>query len=279
MDFSLILFIALCVTGAIWLWDITFFAAKRRRSASLVGDEQIVTEPPGAGVVKEQPYREPLLVEYSKAFFPVILLVFLLRSFVVEPFRIPSGSMLPSLQIDDYILVNKFSLGVRLPILHRKIIDIDTPSRGDVMVFRYPKKPALNYIKRVVGLPGDTVMYNDKILTINGKKIIQYPDGEYLLGQVGQRRTVTSRRLEQLDDVRHDILVDSTRPDLRTHEYRVPEGHYFVMGDNRDYSSDSRIWGFVPESHIVGKAFFIWFSWDTANGGGIAWQRIGNKIQ
>ncbi len=279
MDFSLILFIALCIAGVIWLWDIMFSAAKRRRIAPMVGDEQIATEPTSAGIVKEQTYREPLLVEYSKAFFPVILLVFLLRSFAVEPFRIPSGSMLPSLQIDDYILVNKFSLGIRLPILHSKIIDIGTPSRGDVMVFRYPKKPALNYIKRVVGLPGDTVVYHDKNLKINGKKILQHPEGEYLLGQVGQHRTVTSKRSEQLDDVRHDILVDSTRPDLRVHEYRVPEGHYFVMGDNRDYSSDSRIWGFVPESHIVGKAFFIWFSWDTANGGGIAWQRIGNRIQ
>ena len=277
MDFSMILFIALCVTGAIWAWDSLIAAPKRRRTSGAV----FSTPSEGAAVsgpAFHAERKEPFLVEYSKAFFPVIVMVFLLRSFVVEPFRIPSGSMLPNLHIGDFILVNKFTYGIRLPILHTKVVDTEGPARGDVMVFRFPHDESVNFIKRVIGLPGDEITYRDKMLVINDKPIPQESLGGYVINEGGASRRTTMRRSEQLEVARHDILVDITKDGSRTMEFRVPEDHYFVMGDNRDYSNDSRYWGFVPESHIVGKAFFIWFSWDSNNGGGIDWSRIGNTI-
>lgn len=261
MDFALILFIALVVTGVISLWD--RLSKKRRASAVSVDDG----EPP----------KDSWVVEYSRAFFPVILLVFVLRSFIVEPFRIPSGSMLPSLHVGDFILVNKFGYGLRLPIINQKLLDIDSPQRGDVMVFRFPHDASINFIKRVIGLPGDRVEYKNKILYINGEQVPQEEATSYTFRE-GGRREVTAKKLNEiLGDVNHDILVD---PNKRTTSmsFAVPNGHYFVMGDNRDYSNDSRYWGFVPEQNIIGKAFFIWFSWDLANGGGVAWDRIGNSI-
>lgn len=257
MDFALILFIALVVTGTITLWD---RFARRRASA--------------AGVVER---REPWLVEYSKAFFPVILVVFLLRSFVVEPFRIPSGSMLPNLHIGDFILVNKFSYGIRLPVINKKIIDTSSPERGDVMVFRFPHDPSINFIKRVIGLPGDQLEYRGKRLYINGEAVKTESMGDFDFQRVSKKTYVGRRFLETLDSNDHEIIVD---PNKRTTEtsYAVPEGHYFVMGDNRDHSNDSRYWGFVPEKNIIGRAFFIWFSWDLEGSGDLAWERIGNSI-
>jgi len=257
MDFALILFIALLVTGFFAAWDRFVRRPRLRRQG-------------------REDAKEPLLIEYSKAFFPVILIVFVLRSFVVEPFRIPSGSMLPSLHIGDFILVNKFIYGVRLPVVDEKIISISSPDRGDVMVFRFPHDESINYIKRVVGLPGDQIEYRDKQLYINGEAIEREPAKEAKLVETGGRDSVTHYH-ETLDHIEHSILTDTDKPSTNM-SFSVPEDHYFVMGDNRDYSNDSRYWGFVPEENIIGKAFFIWFSWESDNGGGVDWSRIGDSI-
>ncbi|QID17770.1 signal peptidase I [Nitrogeniibacter mangrovi] len=253
MNFALILFLLLVATGLLWLVDKLY--AKKRRAKDAV---------------------DPWWVEYGASFFPVILAVFFLRSFLVEPFKIPSGSMIPTLLVGDYILVNKFTYGIRLPVINKKVIALNEPQRGDVMVFRYPDNPELDYIKRVVGLPGDTVEYFGKRLKINGKPVDTNADGEYL----HRDRLYSSQRfMEHLGNVTHEILNDNDKPPFvpqvkafpqRDHctytsggvRCVVPEGHYFVMGDNRDDSSDSRVWGFVPEENIVGKAFFIWFNFN-----------------
>ena len=218
--------------------------------------------------------KEPLWVEWGASFFPVILIVFFLRSFLFEPFKIPSGSMIPTLQIGDFILVNKFIYGIRLPVINTKIIDISSPQRGDVMVFRYPEDPSLDYIKRVIGLPGDTVAYQNKRLSINGEavettKVLDYHHPERLY--------YSEQYVVRMGDLEYRYLNDSDAPvfipDASRFPYRdnctynaagvickVPAGHYFMMGDNRDNSRDSRFWGFVPEQNIVGKAFFIWLN-------------------
>lgn len=251
MNFALILFLLLLVSGVLWALD--RFVASKRRSV-------------GA--------RTPWWVEYGASFFPVILVVFCLRSFVVEPFRIPSGSMIPTLLVGDFILVNKWTYGIRLPVINKKIIDVNEPQRGDVMVFRFPGDPSLDYIKRVVGLPGDKVEYFDKKLTINGQPVPQNAAGDYLHAD---RLYYSPSFIEKLGNVEHRIIVENAAPayvsqvtkypfqENCTYTNRglsctVPADHYFMMGDNRDGSFDSRGWGFVPEKNIVGKAFYIWFN-------------------
>jgi len=270
MDFALIMFVALVVTGAIWAADHWWWAPARSRRAD--GLKQAGQDSSAV----EQAGRQPLVVEYARAFFPVILLVFLLRSFLVEPFRIPSGSMMPGLLPGDFILVNKYIYGLRLPVINQKIIGIGEPKHGDVMVFRFPGDPSVNYIKRVIGLPGDKIVYRDKQLTINGQAMPLSPAGDYTYTESGDHLIFAKRLNEHLDGVDHDILL-SDLAGSGTLEFTVPEGHYFVMGDNRDRSNDSRYWGTVPEANIVGRAFLIWFSWDTVKGG-VAWNRIGNSI-
>lgn len=220
--------------------------------------------------------KEPLLVEYSKSFFPVLLFVLVLRSFVAEPFRIPSSSMMPTLLIGDFILVNKFAYGIRLPVTNTKVIDIGDPERGDVMVFRYPKDLTLDYIKRVVGLPGDKVGYYDKHVYINGERVTQTDLGFYEGTGQGEKMNGSQMYQEHLPVQQHNILLMKERPSIEG-EMVVPEGHYFMMGDNRDNSNDSRYWGTVPEENIVGKAFAIWMNWDSSNGG-VALNRLGNTI-
>ncbi|MDD3354120.1 signal peptidase I [Zoogloea sp.] len=251
MNFALILFILLVVSGLLWALD--RFVARKRRAA-------------GA--------PSPWWVEYGASFFPVILVVFFLRSFVVEPFKIPSGSMIPTLLVGDFILVNKWTYGIRLPVINKKIIEVNEPQRGDVMVFRFPADPSLDYIKRVVGLPGDKVAYEDKRLTINGQAVSTTAQGDYLHAD---RLYYSPRFSERLGKVEHDVIVENDAPpfvsQITSYPFRenctytsrglsctVPAGHYFMMGDNRDGSFDSRGWGFVPEANIVGKAFFIWFN-------------------
>ncbi len=251
MDFSLILFIVLLVTGGILLLA-RMLNRRRRRS---------------------------VIVEYARALFPIILFVFVLRSFVIEPFRIPSGSMLPGLHIGDFILVNKFKYGIRLPVVNMKVFPIDSPERGDVIVFRYPQNPKLNFIKRVVGLPGDRLSYIDKKLTINGEPVETRDDGRYAYVQDKLKGKSAGQLVETIDGDDHLIILDDQGFTRNLEEVNVPAGHYFVMGDNRDHSNDSRYWGFVPESNLVGKAFFIWFSWKSASGGGIEWDQIGNSIK
>jgi signal peptidase I len=254
MNFALILFVLLVATGLLWLAD--HFVLRKRR-------------PPGT--------PNPWWVEYGASFFPVILVVFGLRSFIVEPYKIPSGSMIPTLLVGDFILVNKYTYGIRLPVINKKIIAINNPKRGDVMVFRYPVDPSLDYIKRVIGLPGDRIRYTNKHLMINGKEVAQQKGDPYL----GTGLFYTPRYEEKLgappNQVSHAILLDReietpilpiTRfPYSENCHYNadgvecvVPPGHYFMMGDNRDNSQDSRYWGFVPDENIVGKAFFIWFN-------------------
>jgi signal peptidase I len=249
MNFALILFVLLLATGLLWLVD--HFILRKRRT-------------PGS--------PNPWWVEYGASFFPVILVVFVLRSFLVEPYKIPSGSMIPTLLVGDFILVNKYTYGIRLPVINKKIIQINNPKRGDVMVFRYPVNPSLDYIKRVVGVPGDKISYYNKQLTINGKAVPQEKAEPYL----GTGLYYTPSYIETLG-VKHPILLDRetetpilpiTRfPGIENCHYNadgvdcvVPPGHYFMMGDNRDNSQDSRYWGFVPDENIVGRAFFIWFN-------------------
>jgi len=255
MNFPLILFVLLVATGVIWIVD--HFWLKKLR-------------PAGA--------RDPWWVEYGSSFFPVILVVFGLRSFLVEPFKIPSGSMIPTLLVGDFILVNKYAYGIRLPVLNKKVIEIGNPQRGDVMVFHYPEDPSLDYIKRVVGLPGDKVAYQNKRLTINGVEVPVRDAGEYL---DKERLNYTPRFTEMLGSVEHSILLEPEVPSfiepMQTTRFpfrdkcnynsagvvcEVPAGHYFMMGDNRDNSRDSRFWGFVPDENIVGRAFFIWFNFN-----------------
>ena len=266
MDFALIMLLILVGTGAIWSLDRLLLAESRERKAKTLSQ---------AGKAEEaaRVRQEPAYVEYARAFFPVILIVFLIRSFLVEPFRIPSGSMLPSLYIGDFILVNKFTYGVRLPVINSKIMDSSQPKRGEVMVFRFPGNPSINYIKRVVGIPGDHILYKDKKLYINGTPMDQADGRPYFFASGSDAQGEALRSRENLDGVRHDILT-TNRPDMPLPEIVVPEGQYFVMGDNRDHSNDSRYWGFVPDQNLVGKAFLIWFSWDMTDQGKMFWQRI-----
>lgn len=271
MDFALILFIALVLTGAVALWD-RFFGTgkqrKRRKTAQSTVDD--------AGVISTNEKANPsVIVEYAQAFFPVILLVFVLRSFVVEPFRIPSGSMLPTLYIGDFILVDKFRYGIRLPIVNLRIFPTGSPKRGEVMVFRYPHDESTNFIKRVIGLPGDEIVYSQKRLFINGEEAKQVRLDSYKLETPGQELDVIEYS-EVVGLSTHNVLNDRGRSS-RNMTISVPEDSYFVMGDNRDHSNDSRFWGFVKEGHIVGRAFLVWFSWNS-NDGGVNWSRIGYSI-
>ncbi len=272
-DFPTILVAATLITGLVWLIDALLLApARRSRARELIEGGKSAD----SGEVLRT-LRESNVVEYSKSFFPVILAVLLLRSFLVEPFRIPSGSMMPTLLAGDFILVNKFAYGIRLPVLDTKVVEVGEPERGDVVVFRYPKDPAVDYIKRVVGVPGDTIGYFNKVVYINGKPAGQVPAGVYIGSGSGVNMSGASKRREQLGDVQHDILIMPRTPGLEG-EFVVGKGEYFVMGDNRDNSNDSRFWGTVPEHNLVGKAFRIWMNWDSANGG-VDVDRIGMKIQ
>lgn len=252
-DFAAALLVAAIFTGGGVLFD-RLYLRKRR-------DPQV---------------RPDRVTEFCIAFFPVIAIVLVLRSFIVEPFRIPSGSMIPTLHIGDFILVNKFSYGLRMPALHTMLLPLGEPGRGDVVVFRYPVDPSKDFIKRVIGLPGDQIRYEGKTLYINGQRIEQELSGYYSADAAG-RDIIAEERIEALGDVEHRILVNPGRPD-DDGVFRVPEGHYFMMGDNRDGSDDSRGWGFVPARNLVGKAFFIWMSWDSHRGRP-AFDRIGNAIQ
>lgn len=249
MMFALFMVVVLAITGLIWLADILYLKKKRPAEAA-----------------------DPVLVEYSKSFFPVILIVFLIRSFIVEPFKIPSGSMMPTLLAGDFILVNKYNYGLRIPILNNTFFEIKHPQRGDVFVFHYPPDPSIDYIKRVVGVPGDKISYHNKKLTINGKLLDVNFEKNYEYTSAGLNVTYAKQFAEQLGDKKHAILIEdnSMMPDMDI-ALEVPPGHYFAMGDNRDNSRDSRFWGFVPEKNLVGKAFLIWWNFDDFG-------RIGNKI-
>ncbi|MBE0493003.1 MAG: signal peptidase I [Thiomicrospira sp.] len=255
MNFELILVIITAVTGVIVFVDKLVWRQKRLESATT--------------------QKEPMLIEYSRSLFPVFLIVLVLRSFIIEPFRIPSGSMYPTLEIGDFIVVNKFAYGIRLPVIQNKLIPLGEPKRGDVAVFRYPLDPNVDYIKRIVGLPGDEISYIDKKLYVNGKLANQTPIGRYVGNDSGSVMTGAVLLKEQLtDDLTHEILIDPDRTGQILTTVVVPEGHYFAMGDNRDHSADSRSWGFVPDANLKGRAFGIWMNWDD----GIHFNRIGKGI-
>ena len=251
MIFALILLILLLISGILWLVEHCYARKRRAKDA-----------------------KKPWWVEYGASFFPVILIVFVLRSFVVEPFKIPSGSMIPTLLVGDFILVNKWTYGIRLPIINKKVMDINMPQRGDVMVFRYPPDPGMDYVKRVIGLPGDKIEYENKRLKINGEELPVTSMNDYLHDD---KLYYSLQYEEKLGNVTHRILNNQSASAFIQNVLRfpqrdlcvytstgvrctVPPGHYFMMGDNRDDSADSRMWGFVPEENIIGRAFFIWFN-------------------
>ncbi len=278
-DFPAFLVLASALTGGIWLADALLFAPRRRRLAAEAAGADPAAPPPVL--------REPVVVEYARSFFPVIFIVLLLRSFVVEPFRIPSNSMMPTLLTGDFILVNKYAYGLRLPVLNTKFIPIGEPRRGDVVVFKFPVDGKTDYIKRVVGVPGDEVYYRDKTIFVNGQPQGQVPIGRYNGEASGAVMTGAREAVETLDGVEHKTLIRQGLPDLppgcrilADGPVKVPPGHYFVMGDNRDNSNDSRCWGFVPEDNLVGKAFAIWMHWDGERDTvpPIAWGRLGTVI-
>jgi len=253
MNFALILFVLLLVSAVAWIIDLVFLAPARRRAGRI---------------------ERPIWLEYTAGLFPVIAVVFLLRSFLFEPFKIPSGSMVPTLLVGDLILVNKFTYGIRLPVIHTKVMSLNEPQRGEVMVFRFPKDPSVDYIKRVVAIPGDRIQFENNRVTINGTPAPMKDAGEFY----DSERLVYYRQYsEKLGEIEHKLLTELDKPSFISgvdpFPYRdqcsygraglsctVPSGHYFVMGDNRENSLDSRYWGFVPEQNIVGKAFFIWMN-------------------
>ena len=284
-NFSLLLFLATVVTGLYWLAEKFYFWPQRRNAAELVAQEATRRRSELAakgisqvdGNIEDARARllvQPWWLDWTAGLFPVIVVVFFLRSFLFEPFKIPSGSMIPTLLVGDLILVNKFHYGVRLPVINRKVIDNNSPQRGDVMVFRYPPKPSLDYIKRVVGVPGDEVAYLNKKLSVNGKPLTKtaLPDffDEDALRYAKQfQETSGNKSYRLLNDQDRPAFIAGADdfPYRQNCRYssegmvcKVPEGQYFLMGDNRDNSLDSRYWGFVPEANIVGKAFFVWMN-------------------
>ncbi|WEF33847.1 signal peptidase I [Pseudoduganella chitinolytica] len=290
-NFALILFVLMVVTGVIWVLDVFVLSKQRRvaadkalaeydaRTAKLTADGiRLDSHQNAREKLEAEHLRQPTWIEYSGSFFPVIALVFVLRSFLFEPFKIPSSSMVPTLLVGDLILVNKFTYGIRLPIINQKIVQINDPQRGDVMVFKYPMDMSQDYIKRVVGVPGDKITYEGKKLTVNGKPVAYAAQEDYL----DDESLVYKKQFkESLTGVEHRILNDDRAPTLNLGDVRdfpnkeactyttegftcvVPAGNYFMMGDNRDNSADSRYWGFVPDKNIVGKAVAVWMNFSN----------------
>ena len=292
-NFALLLFLATVITGAYWLSERLYFLPHRRKAALALEqaaqarraelDRQgIARNDIDVGEARSRVLAQPWWLDWTAGLFPVIAAVFLLRSFLFEPFKIPSGSMIPTLLVGDLILVNKFTYGIRLPVINTKVTQGNAPQRGDVMVFRYPPQPSLDYIKRVVGVPGDEVAYLNKRLTINGQPVptTAMPDffdedATRYFKQFREQLGTHTHELLNNDDVPAFVqgasnfaYRDNCRYSVEGVVCKVPEGHYFMMGDNRDNSLDSRYWGFVPEANIVGKAFFVWMNFGN-------WKRIG----
>lgn len=268
MDFSVILGVVTLICGLIWGVDVWIFRPKRLSRVKEKGLGEI--DP------KDKKQFEPKTVEYARSFFPFLLVIFIFRSFVGEPFRIPSGSMKPTLLEGDFIGVNKYTFGLRLPLFATKLVQLNNPKRGDVLVFRYPNDPSVNFIKRVVGIPGDRISYKDKVLYINAEPVKQEFLGSVFDTNANGQGYPAKHFKEMLPETPHSIFTN-LRPGKDVEEKVVPEGMYFMMGDNRDNSGDSREWGFVPDKLVLGKAIFVWLSWDPV-AHDIRWRRIGKKI-
>ena len=264
MNFELLLVSLTAITGLIWLTDYLQFKLKGNHV-----DENNI---------RYTQKKQSFFVQQCISFFPIFLIVLVLRSFVFEPFRIPSGSMMPTLLIGDFILVNKYEYGLRLPVVYNKFYDNNTPARGDVAVFRYPENPKIPYIKRIIGLPGDKIAYYDKSLYINDVLAEQTTSGVYPAYGSGLTMAGSLLISEDLGKIEHEILIDPERNSLEFVTV-VPDSHYLVLGDNRDNSKDSRYWGFVPEKNLVGKAFLIWMNWDGKTKNVVNFQRIGKFIK
>ncbi|MFC5428587.1 signal peptidase I [Paraburkholderia denitrificans] len=289
MNFALILFVLVVLTGIAWVADKLVFMPRRRLAAdAAVADfdrqqarigERFADEnaPVTRQNLRNDKLRQPWWLEYTASFFPVILIVFLVRSFIVEPFKIPSGSMVPTLLVGDFILVNKFEYGIRLPITNTKLTQGSPLQRGDVVVFRYPKDESVDYIKRVIGLPGDVISYQDKQLTVNGKPVPEIAQPDYFDEErIGYAKQFTQDLGSRKNNILNNPAVPPFIVGAEDYPYRdncqyndrgiickVPQGHYFMMGDNRDNSADSRYWGFVPDANVVGRAFFIWMNFSN----------------
>jgi signal peptidase I len=291
LDFSAVLLLITVVTGLIWWFDVLFLRRRRASAALQAGKEPSSVSEPGT-------------VDYARSFFPVALVVLVLRSFIFEPFRIPSDSMMPTLLDGDFIIVNKYAYGLRWPVLNTRFFEVGEPQRGDVVVFRFPLDPSTNYIKRLVGLPGDSVQVKDDRLFVNGKPVQfditgPYSDGCYVnfvqateqLGEHTHRTMFCPTTVDQ-----ESPRESCNRKKFRVYtcgerstqnlfgeeppfEKTVPPGTYLMIGDNRDNSADGRVWGFVPEGNLVGKATRIWFNWDLQRSGGPQWNRIGSRIE
>jgi len=258
MDFAFYLTLAVVITGIISLLDVLFWAKKRRQEGK----------------------KPSLLIEYSRAFFPVLLVVLVIRSFLIQPYRVPTSSLVPTVLPGDFILVKQYEYGLRLPVLDTKIVNVSEPKRGQIFLFRYPPNPEITYVKRVIGVPGDHIEYRDKVLYINGKEAKQtLLEKTHYLDENGIYYTV-NRIEEDLDGVKHQIFVLPEGGQTQDVDVIVPPGHYFAMGDNRDNSGDSRIWGFVPEANLIGQAFWVFMSWDPNAAGfdKIRWNRIGEGL-
>ncbi len=297
-NFALLMFMATVVTGIYWLAEQFYFLPQRKAAAEALQAQadKRTAELNAQGITqtdvnvteaKERLYMQPWWLDWTAGLFPVIAVVFVLRSFLFEPFKIPSGSMIPTLHVGDLILVNKFHYGVRLPVINTKVTEGNAVQRGDVMVFRYPPKPSLDYIKRVIGVPGDEVAYLNKQLTINGQPVSKdvrtdffEQDSMRYIAQFEEKLPLGTKASEMTGARTHNLLNDKDRPSFipgvedfafkdNCHytvegvTCKVPAGHYFMMGDNRDNSLDSRYWGFVPEKNIVGKAFFVWMNFGS----------------
>jgi signal peptidase I len=253
IDVPLILTLLVVVFGLVMLLDILFWAKQRPKDA-----------------------KQPLLIDYSRAFFIPLLLVLIIRSFIIQPYRVPTGSLEPTILPGDFIAVNQFAYGLKLPVINTKIYAIGKPKIGDIALFRYPKNPKVIYVKRVIGTPGDHIVYDNKVLTINGKKASQTPVGIDLDNEAHISVPVQVA-VENLLGVEHQIFVRSGIHLGQYIDIVVPPGNYFMMGDNRDDSDDSRVWGFVPEANFIGKVFAIWLSWDSENNN-VRWNRVGQMI-
>ncbi|OGT22246.1 MAG: signal peptidase I [Gammaproteobacteria bacterium RIFCSPHIGHO2_02_FULL_42_13] len=253
--FPLALVVLTFVSGVIWAVDKMFFACAR----------------------KEIGKKEPGYVDYSRSFFPILLAVLVIRSFIIQPFTVPTGSLEPTVQPGDFLAVNQFAYGLRLPVINKKIVSISNPKRGDIVVFEFPADTRVDFVKRVVGLPGDHLVYKNKTLYINGQEMKQTGVGKGIDYEPPTMTFPVTIMQENLEGVAHNIQINPAKKDSYVYDIMVPKGQYFMMGDNRDGSEDSRFWGFVPERDLIGKAFFIWMSWDKQKHW-VRWSRIGTWI-